>query len=372
MKAFKPLSVVLSLWIMLWLMAACTLPIGQPAPAPSLAPEASTSQTPASPPPAETPTAPPPARQTITPENAASLVEYGKLPVTYPQGLVWAPDSQAFGFYVSDSSLPSPAVYTARLESLPSLSIFNLPAGNRLYAVAPDLKTAALSSDNTRVLLVDFTSGSTLQTIVPGYTLNAASFSPDNRWLLTTSADTWAATLWDASSGAQVKTLTGFQTAAPVYGASVGADNATLLWFARATLQTQDITSGQMGPTFSHEDFISAFALSRDGNLLVTAAGGTFNGEFVPLVYLWDARSGAKRLEIPLSAPAWALALSSDSRLLALAVGSQIIFYDTGTGQQVAALDGHTDTVTGLAFSPDGSALLTSSADNSVRVWLLP
>ena len=352
------------------LLAACSLPLGQPSqpPAPP-ATEAPPTEAPATEAPTPQPAA---AAAAITPENAAQLAEAGQIPVFFPQGLVWSPDSQAFGFYVSDASLPNPSLYTARLESLPSVIIFQAPVGQTLYGLAPDLRTAAISPENTRVVLTDITSGTALQTIVPGYTLYGASFSPDGRWLVTNSADQWETTLWEPASGAQVKSLTGFETAAPVYGALVGGDNATLLWFARATLQTQDIASGQMGATFSHEDFISAFALSQDGNLLVTAAGGTYNGAFTPLIFLWNARSGAKLAEIPLPASAWALALSPDGRLLAVAIGSQVLFFDTTSQQQVAALGGHSDTVNSLLFSPDGSKLLTSSSDNTVRVWMIP
>jgi WD40 repeat protein len=43
--------------------------------------------------------------------------------------------------------------------------------------------------------------------------------------------------------------------------------------------------------------------------------------------------------------------------------------YDARTGNQRTDLAGHTDVVTGVAFSPDGSQLASSSRDRDARVW---
>ena len=38
-------------------------------------------------------------------------------------------------------------------------------------------------------------------------------------------------------------------------------------------------------------------------------------------------------------------------------------------GRELAALKGHTGTVTSVAFSPDGARILTGSLDNTARLW---
>lgn len=43
--------------------------------------------------------------------------------------------------------------------------------------------------------------------------------------------------------------------------------------------------------------------------------------------------------------------------------------WDLRTGEVSMTLEGHTDTVTGLALSPDGSFLLSNAMDNTLRVW---
>ncbi|THU82209.1 hypothetical protein K435DRAFT_627280, partial [Dendrothele bispora CBS 962.96] len=43
--------------------------------------------------------------------------------------------------------------------------------------------------------------------------------------------------------------------------------------------------------------------------------------------------------------------------------------WNTATGQEEAKLEGHTDWVMSVAFSPDGSQLASRSSDNTVWIW---
>ena len=67
------------------------------------------------------------------------------------------------------------------------------------------------------------------------------------------------------------------------------------------------------------------------------------------------------------------LAFTPDGTVLASTGGQEenfdIYLWDTGTGQQIGSLRGHTDIVWDLAFSPDGQLLASVSSDKTARVW---
>jgi WD40 repeat protein len=45
--------------------------------------------------------------------------------------------------------------------------------------------------------------------------------------------------------------------------------------------------------------------------------------------------------------------------------------WDVTTGQEIATLVGHTSAPWGVAFSPDGAHVATSSPDGTVRIYVL-
>ena len=60
---------------------------------------------------------------------------------------------------------------------------------------------------------------------------------------------------------------------------------------------------------------------------------------------------------------------SPDSTVLAVASSIGIWIYDTETYQEIALLTKYTDTVTSIAFSPDGRTLASGSWDDMVLLW---
>jgi WD40 repeat protein len=110
---------------------------------------------------------------------------------------------------------------------------------------------------------------------------------------------------------------------------------------------------------------VLSLAFSPDGRLV---AGGTASSE----VLLWEFPSGRllRRIATPGDAIG-ALAFSPDARLLAVSSDPShlVRLHDASTGREVAALRGHRNGVTSLAWSAGGESLVSGGRDGLTIVW---
>ncbi|MEO8612652.1 MAG: hypothetical protein ABI690_32460 [Chloroflexota bacterium] len=64
-----------------------------------------------------------------------------------------------------------------------------------------------------------------------------------------------------------------------------------------------------------------------------------------------------------------AIAFSPDGKTLAVGVGKVIKLIDVATNTVLTTLEGHADSILSVAYSPDGTMLVSGSQDQTVRIW---
>merc|ERR1712070_1259119 len=85
---------------------------------------------------------------------------------------------------------------------------------------------------------------------------------------------------------------------------------------------------------------------------------------------LWDMRVKGCIQTFPEDYQVTAVAFSDASdKVFTGGIDNTIKVWDLRKEDKIMELKGHTDTVTGLRLSPDGSYLLSNSMDNTVRAW---
>lgn len=327
-------------------------PVETAAPSPTV--EAAPTETPAV---GETPTPTelPPPGGPIGPGDFEGLAhESVALPVDFVQNVLWpGPDTLMLH--------SEQEIYPVTLSPLTvgSPQPLNLPAPP--IAFAPDGSSAAAAPENGRLGIYDLDGGllHELDMTAPYF----AGYSQDGRWLTAGEQMEMAVRVFDVTTGAQVARLTGFETAAPVYSAATAPGGETLLWWARATLQFQDIATGSLGQQVMYQDFINTFAFDSTGSRLAVSVLNQIDILSVP--------DGQVLTTLTLSEPARGLAFSPDGNVLAAAYGQSVQAWDAQTWLPLPPLAAGETPVNRVSFSPDGRAIAALD-DENLHVWRKP
>ncbi|KAL5724134.1 U5 small nuclear ribonucleoprotein [Ranunculus cassubicifolius] len=134
---------------------------------------------------------------------------------------------------------------------------------------------------------------------------------------------------------------------------------------ADKTLRAWDVETGiQVKKMVEHSSFVNSCCPSRRGPPLVVS--GSDDGT----AKLWDLRQRGAIQTFPDKYQTTAVSFSDASdKIFTGGIDNDIKVWDLRRNEVTMTLQGHSDTITGMQLSPDGSYLLTNSMDCSLRVW---
>ncbi|MEO8024854.1 MAG: WD40 repeat domain-containing protein [Bryobacteraceae bacterium] len=193
----------------------------------------------------------------------------------------------------------------------------------------------------------------------------AVAFSPDAKLIATSSYDKLIK-LWNVASGKEVRTLKDHIDA--VYALSFTPDGKRLMsGSADRTVKIWDVASGERLYTLSEPtDGINTIALDPTGRMV--AAGGLDK-----TIRVWSlGEKGGKLLETQIAHEDQILRLAwspDGTTLVSASADKTIKFLRLPNLEEVRVIDGQSDWANGLAFSPDGRSLAVGRYDGSITVY---
>jgi WD40 repeat protein len=113
---------------------------------------------------------------------------------------------------------------------------------------------------------------------------------------------------------------------------------------------------------FAHEILIDSLSFFLDGKTLISAGRDS-------LVKFWTIPDGALFRVVTTDDVPLQVAVSPDGNWIAVAMDSGDLEIWPSSGGARRALAGHTDSVEGVAFTPDSSQLVSVSLDRTTKVW---
>jgi WD40 repeat protein/uncharacterized caspase-like protein len=223
--------------------------------------------------------------------------------------------------------------------------------------VAPILATAG---GDDMIHLWDLASGKEVRTLA-GHSdkINSVLFSPDGRSVISGSDDK-TVRFWSVETGAVTRTLSAHS--ARITSIAVDRGGRFLVtggW--DETVKVWTLETGEPVRTLKSDiGYVDAVAISADGALV--AGGGK----------LWETTAWAESPLVSKLGSASTIAFSADNTKLATN-GLQVDVWDLGKNKASRALVGEHVTnqtaVNSLAFTPDGSTIMTGGDDKKIRFW---
>jgi WD40 repeat protein/serine/threonine protein kinase len=188
----------------------------------------------------------------------------------------------------------------------------------------------------------------------------STALSPDGKWFACKGPG-GGLKVWDVDKGAEFRT---FPVLDGLASFSFSPDSARLAAAVNSgVVKNWDLATGRELCKAELPLPAGRLCFSPDGKRLAVKCSG---GE----VRILDAESGHEVSPPLKGSTAFRFEFSPDGKRLAAGLlRGTLKVWDLTTGQETLTLNGHNESVSGLAFSPDGHRLITADLEMTVRIW---
>ena len=206
--------------------------------------------------------------------------------------------------------------------------------------------------------------------------VNSVGFSPDSSRIVAGGAD-GTVRVWDAVTGTETHTLR--VDTREVTSVGFSPDGSQIVsGDAAGTVRVWDADKGTETLALrGHTSGVNCLAFSPDGSRIVSGSGPWGTGSHARLgqIKVWDVASGTELHTLyGHTEHVSSVSFSPDGSRIVSGGGcpgksAEIKVWDAATGIEIHELRGHTILVTSVAFSPDGTRIVSGSWDTTVKVW---
>jgi WD40 repeat protein len=294
---------------------------------------------------------------------AALVAKVGELVATAAAKLGVDPVQSVRAALAAAKLKTSDRVEDSLRDSLGALQVRGILAGGGgavgSAAFSPDGSLVATGADGGFVRIFRTSTHQLVRTLQTGSAVAKVAFSPDGKQLAVATAGKKALVI-DVATGDIRQTLPHNGAVLDLAYAGGGkvivtgsADRATRIWAAStgALLHTEQGTAAQ-----------ATIAVSPDGSLIAVLSKGQ------AIAHVFDALSGNQVGTVEQPGEVTALAFSPNGSYLVTTGRRNGFVWDTHTWAQLHVLSGHEAAIDAVAFAPDGR-VVTGSIDSSGRVW---
>lgn len=299
--------------------------------------------------------------------NRATAQTAFSMPST-PGAFSWSADSRTMT-YVPSATLKTGAAYSFAISTAATDAAGNHLASGRSWsfitkpAASPDVLAAGTWAG--RALMWDAMGGTLLFNLShPGNT-HSVAWSPDGTRIASGANDN-AVKIWNANSGALIKTLAGHTgtvlsvswspDGTKVASGADSPDNTVKIWNASTGAVIRTLTN-------ANDSYEYSVAWSPDGTKIAAGDGGHH-------IKIWNAVAGTIIRTFTDSSYVLSVAWSPDGTKIASGSGDgSVKIWDASAGTVIRTLTAHSNAARSVSWSPDGTKVASGGySDNTVKI----